>query len=133
MNRVDGTRRGIALARAGGVVWGRHGAVLAARNRREAQEFAESMRPVLLDLMRFGRPGPRRLARELNDRGIPARNGGRWHPATVQRLIVRLGPSFEQQWSRARDEVLARETGLRVTREGKVRAARATHEASIER
>ena len=133
MNRIEGTKRGIALARARGVAWGKHGAVLAARNRQEADEFADSMRPVLLDLMRFSRLGPKKLARRLNDLGIPARSGGRWHPATVHRLIERLGPSFEQQQLKVRDEVLARETGVRVTREGTERVARLTKEAGIKR
>ncbi len=57
MNRSEQTKRGIANARAGGVEWGRHGRVLAERNRVDADTFAEAMRPVLAKLMMRGRRG----------------------------------------------------------------------------
>ena len=102
MSRSERTKVGIARARACGAAWGRYGAVLAARNKEDAQKFAESMRPLLLDLANersIGGPslGPRPLARTLNEMGVPARTGGKWYAATVHRLLKRLGPSFEQE------------------------------------
>ncbi len=29
----------------------------------------------------------RKIARELNEKGTPAKNGGRWHPGTVKYLL----------------------------------------------
>ncbi len=46
----DGTRLGIARARARGVTWGRHGKILAEQNRQQADEFAEELRPLILEL-----------------------------------------------------------------------------------
>ncbi len=91
MSWADKTKLGIAKARSRGVVWGRHGAVLAARNKAEAQQYAETLVPLLLQLeearpLHHPRFGPRRLARKLNELGVPGRNGGVWHPATVARL-----------------------------------------------
>ena len=102
MNREESTKQGIVRAKARGVVWGQYGAVLAARNKHDAQAFAESMRTILVDLatdhgLVQSRLGPRPLAGKLNEMGVPARNGGRWFPATVHRLLKRLGPSFEQE------------------------------------
>ena len=107
MSRSEKTKLGIAKARSRGVVWGRHGAVLAVRNRQEAREFAEKLVPLLLQLeearsLRLPRLGPRRLARKLNELGVPGRNGGVWHPVTVARLLKRLGPAFEEERKRIR-------------------------------
>ena len=116
MNRSESTIQGIARAKAQGVVWGQYGAVLADRNRQDAQAFAESLRPLLLDIANE-RPlgGPRPLARTLNEMGVPARNGDKWYPATVHRLLKRLGPSFEQECRQIRrtklNEVLGRNSG----------------------
>ena len=103
MNRIESTKLGIAKARACGVVWGRHGAVLATRNKDDAREFAESLRSLLLDLMRVRRIGPRPLARKLNEKGVPAKNGGQWYPATTDRLLKRLGPSFKEEQKKLMD------------------------------
>ena len=97
MTRGERTRLGIGKARSRGVDWGRHGAVLAALNRSEADEFALSLRPLLIDVMKFGWLGPRRLARMLNELGIPAKKGGKWYPATADRLFKRLGPAFREE------------------------------------
>ena len=120
MNRIESTKQGIVRAKARGVVWGKYGAVIAARNKNDAQEFAESMRTTLVDLatdhgLVQSRLGPRPLARKLNEMGVSARNGGRWHPATVHRLLKRLGPSFKQECRQIRrtklNEVLGRNSG----------------------
>lgn len=76
-------------------------AVLAARNQAEADLFAREMRPVIFELMTSNDLKrmfiTRRLAKELNARGIPSFRGGKWYQSTVRRLIQRLGPEFLAQ------------------------------------
>ncbi len=45
---------------------------------------------------------PARLARELNRIGVPASRGGKWHPATVGRLLKRL-PGLKEELAKARE------------------------------
>ncbi len=119
MNRSESTKQGIARSMAQGVAWGQYGTVLADRNRQNAQAFAESLRPLLLDLARERRlGGPRPLARTLNEMGVPTRNGGTWHPATVHRLLKRLGPSFEQECRQIRTAKLKKWGWVRNRNEG---------------
>jgi DNA invertase Pin-like site-specific DNA recombinase len=61
---------------------------LAERNRAEAMDRAEQLRPILSEL----RVLPlRAIASELTRRGVIAPRGGGWSPNTVQRLLRRLG------------------------------------------
>lgn len=105
MNRSTQTKIGIEKARNRGVAWGAHGKVLGKRNREEADEFAESLRPLILKLMLPKNKGSTRLAQQLNRHGIPARRGGKWHPAAVARLKRRL-PGLEEEYKNARDAKL---------------------------
>ncbi len=102
MNKSGQTKRGIAEARARGIAWGAYAAVLAQQNREQADQFAVSLRPLILELMLAPRRGPVRLARELNRLGVPASRGGRWHPATVGRLLRRL-PGLKEEIAEARE------------------------------
>ena len=94
---------------------GANGAVLAAQNKAHADEFARQMRPILFKLMTSigGRRKitPRALAEELNALGLPAFRDGKWHGATVRRLLVRLGPEFQQQVWGHTGKVLKQEFG----------------------
>lgn len=86
------TKAALAAAKARGVRLGANGALLAAQRKAAAVEWAEGLRPVLTNLKG---PAPRTLAdyaRQLNDAGIPSRDGGTWHPATVARVLRRLSP-----------------------------------------
>ena len=56
--------------------------------------FAEHLRPTLFKLIVSGVRGPTALATEVNKQGVPTRSSGRWHPATVHRLLTLLGPSL---------------------------------------
>lgn len=94
-SRSDQTRQGILVARAGGLEWGRGAKQLAAKNKAQATAFAESLRPLVVTLMIKGLRRPSRLARELNRLTIATREGGRWHSATVTRLVERLGTSLK--------------------------------------
>lgn len=89
------TRWGIAKARSQGAPWGQYGRVLAEKNREDANAFAETMRPTLLELGAINIRTPHAVARALNARGIPARKGGIWHPSSVARLLKRLGRSLQ--------------------------------------
>ncbi len=44
---------------------------------------------------------PARLARELNRRGVTTRNGSKWYPVTVQRLVRRLQSSLGEEVAEA--------------------------------
>ena len=58
------------------------------RNRDEAKERAEQLRPVFAEL---AGKSARAIAAVLNERGIATpRAGGRWHAVTVQRVMSRL-------------------------------------------
>lgn len=94
-------KMGIARARARGVEWGKNGSRLAERNRKEADRFAMELRPLVLELMLSGHRRPTRLARELNRRGVTTRNGSKWYPVTVQRLVRRLHPSLGEEYAEA--------------------------------
>lgn len=56
-------------------------------NRDAAQERAERLRPVLAELAGLTNG---RIASELNARNVPTPEGGRWHAATVRRVLQRL-------------------------------------------
>lgn len=113
MNKSDQTKQGIAKARARGIVWGAYAAVLAQQNRERADQFAESLRPLILELMLARRRGPVKLAREHNRIGVPASRGGKWHPATVDRLLRRL-PGLKEELAKARE---ARHQGFVATQQ----------------
>jgi putative DNA-invertase from lambdoid prophage Rac len=51
--------------------------------------FADEIMPVIWKLQAAGVVGRRALARELNERGVPARHGGGWTPGAVAWLIAR--------------------------------------------
>lgn len=58
------------------------------RNRDEAKERAEQLRPIFAELAGLS---TRKIAAELNARGIATpRTGGKWHSVTVQRVMSRL-------------------------------------------
>jgi len=101
VDRRDATRAGIAAARERGVEWGSAGKIRAAENSASADQFAESLRPLLIELMSRTRATDR-LAYRLNQMGLPTPRGGRWHRATVHRLIERLG-DVEAEVAVARD------------------------------
>ncbi len=86
------TKEALAVAKRRGVRLGRHGKVLARRNRRQAHEFARKMSPVIDRLAARGVTTVRGVARELNRRRVPTfTGGGRWHVATVHALLKRIG------------------------------------------
>ena len=83
-----GTKAALAVRKAQGVKLGGWNAQ-SIRNRGEAQQLAERLRPVFAELA--GMPA-RAIARELTARGIPLPCGGRWewHAMTVLRIKRRL-------------------------------------------
>ena len=86
----DRTRAALAAAKARGIKLGANGAVLAAAHRAEALAHAVTLRGVIEEGQLAGARSVRALSAWLNDRGVPTRSGGRWHPTSVSRLLVRL-------------------------------------------
>lgn len=56
----------------------------------DAQERAESMRPVIADMRAQGITSLERLASALNAGGFVTARGGKWHASSVRNLIARL-------------------------------------------
>lgn len=93
------TKAALAAAKRRGVKLGANGKALALRNKRQAQDFALKMAPVILRLSARGVTTVRGIARELNRWRVPTFTGsGRWHPATVHALLGRIArqPDFDQ-------------------------------------
>jgi DNA invertase Pin-like site-specific DNA recombinase len=84
------TRAALAAAKSRGVALGINGARLAARHKREA---LERVRPYenRIQALRLEGLSIRRIVAVLNDEGLASPGGGRWHIATVQRALARLG------------------------------------------
>jgi len=84
------TKAALAAAKERGVELGKNGAKLAQDNRKEAQERARNLAPVLEEIREAGITTVRGIADELNARNIATPRGGRWHVASVQRVLKRL-------------------------------------------
>ena len=85
------TKGALAAAKARGVRLGTNGAALAAQHRTEAVAYAERVRAAIDSATIAGAHTTREMAEHLNAAGIPSRQGGRWHPANVARVLRRLG------------------------------------------
>lgn len=84
------TKAGLAEARRKGVKLGEHGKILARKNKREANDFAVSLRSTIKDLNNEGFFSVRDIADELNRRKVPTFRNAQWHPTTVHSLMNRL-------------------------------------------
>lgn len=95
----DRTRAALAAAKERGIKLGwsipsRAGEQLlaartgAARNARKADDHAAMVFPLICNMSNKGF-SLRRIAEELNRRGIQTSRGGRWHPTTVRNILIR--------------------------------------------
>ncbi len=85
------TKAALAAARARGVILGANGAVLAARRRAEADQFAESLRGPVERSLAGGAATLADVARDLNRLGYTTREGTAWTFQNAQRTMHRLG------------------------------------------
>ena len=81
------TRAGLAAAKAKGTKLGGLNAK-GIENQEAARERAEQLRPIFAELTHLS---ARKLAEELNRRGIETPAGGKWHAVTVLRVRKRIG------------------------------------------
>ncbi|UTM21865.1 recombinase family protein [Dyadobacter fanqingshengii] len=87
------TKEALQAAKRRGIKLGKHGReVESKKNLAAANQFAESMRPIIDELKAEGFESVRGICEELNQRGVKTfRNDGQqWHRTTVHRLIKRL-------------------------------------------
>jgi DNA invertase Pin-like site-specific DNA recombinase len=85
------TRNALAEAKKRGVELGRNGKVLATKHRREADERAETLRPIIMPMVIAGLSYSE-IALRLNEEGIQTVNGRRFHAQQVKNLVPRLDP-----------------------------------------
>jgi len=96
------TKAALAAAKARGVKLGNPNGARALRGKQvgnseavsaiklRAQEHASNLRSIVDDVRAQGITSVRKIAEELNQRGILAPRGGEWQPTTVVRLLARL-------------------------------------------
>jgi DNA invertase Pin-like site-specific DNA recombinase len=84
------TKNALAQAKARGTKLGTNGKVLAAKNREEAEKRAQGLAQVVSDIKASGHTSIRAIAAELNRQDVPTAKGGKWHIASVQRLLKRI-------------------------------------------
>ncbi|OQP44127.1 resolvase [Niastella yeongjuensis] len=87
----ENTKLALQAAKMRGVLLGRHGRVLAQKNKEAAIVFAKSLQPIIFKLNADGIYSTRKIACELNRQNVPTfRKGGRWHRTSVYNLLSRL-------------------------------------------
>ena len=96
------TRAALAAAKARGVELGLNGKVLAERQKVDAETFAVSLLPIIQEIRKDGHRTVRSVTAALNERGIPSREGGRWHLRSTSLLLSRLCPKHARLALRAR-------------------------------
>lgn len=85
------TKAALAAAKARGVRLGTNGMALAERHRAEAVEYAGTIKNAVMNVMQAGASTSRQVAEGLNKAGVFSRRGRQWHPASVSRVLDRLG------------------------------------------
>jgi DNA invertase Pin-like site-specific DNA recombinase len=83
------TRNALREAKRRGVSLGKHGKVLAARNRAMADERAQSLSAIVLPMIDQGQSYCQ-IARSLNDAGVCTARGRPFHPEQVKNVVARL-------------------------------------------
>lgn len=86
------TKAALAAAKARGVVLGAHGVHLAAKNRADADAFADGLQEPINALLRKneGAITLKEIALSLDRAGYRTREGSNWAPTSVQRVLRRL-------------------------------------------
>lgn len=83
------TRSALAEAKKQGVILGKNAAALKERHCQQALDYARSVQPVLMPMVREGWSFTA-IADQLNMAGIDAAKGGRFTAQTVKNIVVRL-------------------------------------------
>ena len=91
------TKAALAMAKTRGTILGVNGSLLARVNRERAQQFASTIRPFLDAARDTGATTTRQIASYLQDAGVKPREGERWHPNTVARVLKRLVPAAAER------------------------------------
>lgn len=81
------TKDALAVAKAQGTTLGANGRVLAEHNKRIAAEYAQKIWPTIQDIKSRGITSIRGISDALNTMGIPSPHNGKWHTASVHRII----------------------------------------------
>jgi len=84
------TKAALAAAKSRGVRLGVNGKALADQQKVSAAAYAQTIRDAFEVAIDRGARTTRQIADCLNHDGIPSRQGGRWHPASVARTLRRL-------------------------------------------
>jgi DNA invertase Pin-like site-specific DNA recombinase len=91
------TKAALAAAKARGVELGRNGKVLAVQNQLAARAFALSLSNAVEEANAAGAKTLLQIAGRLNDEGFRTREGRRWTPGTLHRLLWRLNQTAGMQ------------------------------------
>jgi DNA invertase Pin-like site-specific DNA recombinase len=87
-----GTKEALQAAKNRGVKLGENGSVLGKKNKKDADLFADKMRPIIQQIKEAGFITVRAIRDELNNRNIPTYrdNGQKWHIPSVHALLKRI-------------------------------------------
>lgn len=81
------TKEALAVRKQQGVILGSHGKVLAQRNKASKRAFATNVIEMVQSIRESGIKSYTGIAKELNNRGIKARSGGKWYAQQVKRYF----------------------------------------------